>query len=255
MGIKTAKENFSKGEIIDILKQNVTLFKNEPEFVEYIVNLALYLIDQAYCVSGERSGDLENVLNDLVKVRGMMDKKIAEKKAPASDNDPIDEHVEMGGQTAKLEFLMEEMDASLAEAEDESPTTNKMRLQLYNPVIKSPPPISDEEEPATAKMSPEEMMAADEDLILPDQEEEREEPKTRQLKSIGIMTPMPSGGLTKDKEERKSPKIEVDDKKGRARVYKVVRSYSASQSGEMVCPICGTDTRGSSRCPSCGHML
>jgi len=67
MPAKTAKRTFTKDEIIDILKQNVVLFKDEPEFVDYIVNLALFLIDQAYCVNGERAAELDAVLNHISK--------------------------------------------------------------------------------------------------------------------------------------------------------------------------------------------
>ncbi len=35
----------TKEEIIEILRKNVELYKDEPEFVEYIVNLAIYLIE------------------------------------------------------------------------------------------------------------------------------------------------------------------------------------------------------------------
>jgi len=35
----------TKEQIIEVLKTNVELYKNEPEFVEYIVNLAVYLIE------------------------------------------------------------------------------------------------------------------------------------------------------------------------------------------------------------------
>jgi len=43
-----ARKTFNKDEIIDILKKNVALFKSEPEFVNYIVDLAMYLIECHY---------------------------------------------------------------------------------------------------------------------------------------------------------------------------------------------------------------
>ncbi|MDX2175263.1 MAG: hypothetical protein SF028_02225 [Candidatus Sumerlaeia bacterium] len=45
MAIKAAREHFTKDEIIDILKRNVSLYKNERDFVEYIANLAAYLAE------------------------------------------------------------------------------------------------------------------------------------------------------------------------------------------------------------------
>jgi hypothetical protein len=45
MAFKGSKQKFSKDEIIDILKRNVSLFKDEEEFVQYIVDLALFLVE------------------------------------------------------------------------------------------------------------------------------------------------------------------------------------------------------------------
>jgi len=45
MTVSRPKKTFTKEEIIDILKRNARLFKDEPEFVTYIVELALYLIE------------------------------------------------------------------------------------------------------------------------------------------------------------------------------------------------------------------
>jgi rubrerythrin len=45
MAFKKGKQKFSKEEIIDILKRNVSLFKDEDEFVQYIVDLATYLVE------------------------------------------------------------------------------------------------------------------------------------------------------------------------------------------------------------------
>ncbi len=45
MGSHPAKESLTRTEILDILRRNVALYKNEPEFVNYIVDLALYLLE------------------------------------------------------------------------------------------------------------------------------------------------------------------------------------------------------------------
>lgn len=65
MAIQPAKSSFSKSEIAEILRENVMLFKDEPAFPEYIVNLGLYLVDHAYVVNGERAQDLESVISVL----------------------------------------------------------------------------------------------------------------------------------------------------------------------------------------------
>ncbi len=268
MAVKAAKDRFSKREIIDILKQNVTLFKNEPEFVEYIVNLALYLIDQAYTVSGERSADLESIISQFESIR----REAGEggTAAPESRSLRISEPTDPLELESKDDFLPDEDDL-----DDGAPTTNKMKLQKYDAVMKSPPPPEppeDDEPPTlpTLKLaSPPPQQAEDEDAPaakaesddseMEDLSSHDEEPRTRQLRSVGILTPDADGGLIKDRGKKPSsdasPKIEVGEDKGRARVYRVVRSYSASKGGDSNCPICGTDTKGASRCPSCGHIM
>jgi len=45
MAVSQPKKKLTKEEIIDILRRNAKLFRNEPEFITYIVDLALYLIE------------------------------------------------------------------------------------------------------------------------------------------------------------------------------------------------------------------
>lgn len=47
MAIKAAREALSREEIIDILKRNVSLYKNDSEFAEYFANLA-YCLAECY---------------------------------------------------------------------------------------------------------------------------------------------------------------------------------------------------------------
>ena len=53
MTFKKGKQKFEKDEIIDILKRNVTLFKDEEDFVQYIVDLALYLVEHRIMATSE----------------------------------------------------------------------------------------------------------------------------------------------------------------------------------------------------------
>lgn len=45
MAVSEPRKKLSKEEIIEILRRNARLFKDEPEFVNYIVDLAMYLIE------------------------------------------------------------------------------------------------------------------------------------------------------------------------------------------------------------------
>lgn len=53
MVFKKGKQKFTQQEIIDILKRNVNLFRDEEEFVQYIVDLALYLVEHRLYTGNE----------------------------------------------------------------------------------------------------------------------------------------------------------------------------------------------------------
>ena len=54
MTFKTGKQKFSKDEIIDILKRNISLYRDEEEFVQYVVDLAMYLVEHRQYSTAER---------------------------------------------------------------------------------------------------------------------------------------------------------------------------------------------------------
>jgi rubrerythrin len=60
MTFKRGKQKFTKEEIIDILKRNVSLFRDEDEFVEYIVNLAMYLVEHRLMSATEAEARANN---------------------------------------------------------------------------------------------------------------------------------------------------------------------------------------------------
>ena len=45
MAVSEPKKKMTKDEIIDILRRNARLFKDEADFVAYIVDLAMYLLE------------------------------------------------------------------------------------------------------------------------------------------------------------------------------------------------------------------
>jgi rubrerythrin len=52
MTVSEPKKRMNKDQIIEVLRRNARLFKDEPEFVTYIVDLAIYLIEN-YLESGD----------------------------------------------------------------------------------------------------------------------------------------------------------------------------------------------------------
>ncbi len=53
MAVTQPKKTLSKDEIIDILRRNARLFKDEPDFVNYIVDLAMYLLEEMLDLKAE----------------------------------------------------------------------------------------------------------------------------------------------------------------------------------------------------------
>lgn len=45
MAVSEPKKKMEKVEVIEVLRRNARLFKDEPDFVTYIVDLAMYLIE------------------------------------------------------------------------------------------------------------------------------------------------------------------------------------------------------------------
>ena len=44
MAYQSAKKSFTRDEIADILKKNTELYKDDPNFPNYIADLAIYLV-------------------------------------------------------------------------------------------------------------------------------------------------------------------------------------------------------------------
>ena len=63
------REEMDREEIIDILKRNVALYKNDPDFANYFLDLALYLLEYHY---------LEHIISDKRK-KAKSSKKISSK--------------------------------------------------------------------------------------------------------------------------------------------------------------------------------
>jgi hypothetical protein len=58
---RAANQKFSRQEIVDIIERNFDLYRNEPNFIKYLVELTIYLVEFQYdsSRSAEADGDLE----------------------------------------------------------------------------------------------------------------------------------------------------------------------------------------------------
>lgn len=48
MPVKQSRQTLSRDEIVEIVKTNTDLFKDQPEFASFITDLALYLLENHY---------------------------------------------------------------------------------------------------------------------------------------------------------------------------------------------------------------
>jgi len=275
MAIKTARDVFTRGEILDILRQNVAMYHNEPGFADYLAELGLYLLDQAYCVSGERCQDLPALMERMsAAVNPPPEVPSARQPAPAGPTDaaPSQAPAKPARSTAR---------------DDDEPSTNKLRLAAFDAVIKRPPaaspPTPVEEKPtgsiefstssfrpdfSTSSLKPkglgseakpkdkgvddntgEELEALDSSAGNPDTTRTFLTRTTRQLVSPVALTPMPDEGAKQaDVEIRKA-------QMGRAEVFKPVKRTNKRAENATLCPVCGVEVLGSRRCPSCGRAV
>ncbi len=84
MAVSQPKKTLSKDEVIEILRANARLFKDEPEFVTYIVDLAIYLLE--HCLERE-GGNAKSpappfiaTQKDLKEIMGVFERFASAKK-------------------------------------------------------------------------------------------------------------------------------------------------------------------------------
>ncbi len=82
MAVTHPKRTLTKDEIIDILRRNARLFKDEPEFVNYIVDLAMYLIEQYLDRGAEKQAPFRATAKEIKDVYKAFE-KFTGSKTPA----------------------------------------------------------------------------------------------------------------------------------------------------------------------------
>ncbi len=84
MAVSQPKKTLSKDEVIEILRANARLFKDEPEFITYIVDLAIYLLE--HCLEREARDEKSPASafiatqKDLKEIMGVFERFVASKK-------------------------------------------------------------------------------------------------------------------------------------------------------------------------------
>ncbi len=235
MPYKSAKENFSKDEVLEILRRNVALYKDEREFVEYIVELATYLIDRHY--GGERISSGEMPLPPGMRGPAKRPEthdtggSLASKDLPPRVSD-LRGH---GRRTESGSFLP----PSFAQ-DDSAPEAAKESADLDMP--DSPPSGKDAPRtpPSPASQEPQ---GGSLHFVRGEHDPADANPPGHE--------PAPPGS------EGQKPRTTVNvSRLGRARVYKVVRPYKVSTTAQVPCPVCGVQVpMGEPQCPNCGHLL
>lgn len=264
MPFKSGKEKFTKEEIIDILKRNVSLYKDEKEFVDYIVNLAMFLMDQYYerLEEERRSGD-GIALFDLTKKDDEQEQSSGGPQSPSHKPKPPE------GPRAPVinKALSQNTPISFPQPPSKSPNDFSVDREVdpMEEFLRNAPPKPfghSEKEPEQPEKPARPFFKDDPtppSLRARRQEEKPPEPEEKPRYDVNV-SPL----STPDPEDRKPrpPKEGEDEKKfdvidkGRTRVYRVVRSYKSQSTIEIPCPVCGASVPGESkRCPTCGHLM
>lgn len=93
MTFHSAKETLTREEVLDILRRNVKLYKNEPEFVNYIVDLALYLLENTAKEHPEDSAKEDRELGRLMAGSSVQIERVGlpstGAKTPANPSAPL----------------------------------------------------------------------------------------------------------------------------------------------------------------------
>lgn len=276
MAFRPAKDNFGKDEVIDILKSNVQLYKNEPEFVEYIVNLAMYLLDQKY--GGNDSQD-ENMM--IPPTGSFMIQDNNEMQDPhLSGPTPIkSERERMPPPPVPLNRMPSARPPGVPPAPPPgrppipqtpprnapvqppsyqfqgqiplaSPTPVPVGPPRHQGAPPPPPPMRSPQAPPPPGRPPQvQQERAPLSTPMPDMRRMQAPPPPPSVPPPPGSMPLPAGS------SEAVPKINVSSL-GKTRVYKMVRSYNSETAAETPCKICGTKIAvGERQCPGCGHIL
>ncbi|MDX1971326.1 MAG: zinc ribbon domain-containing protein [Candidatus Sumerlaeia bacterium] len=291
MPIKPAKTRFNKSEIAEILGANVRLFHRDPGFPEYLSQLTLYLVDQAYVLAGERASQLEELVQILSSVpRDTPKNENAEAQRLAivrqlqgvnnaqqtpKPNQRLS-HQLMEDNESRLESQIDEGLLSFDDSEGFEDTDSQFlgsvrQIPLNLPPSGKPNRLADFK---PVMKTTKDFQELPREIRSPTPEDDYHEPKTDKLSEgqIEEIRRQTQADFAISKEKRQptqtpgehdslgpeeAARLEEEKKKslGRAQVYKVARDYRSKREEGEQCPSCGARTRGRAVCPSCGHIL
>ncbi|CAN5238475.1 hypothetical protein BH09SUM1_BH09SUM1_25630 [soil metagenome] len=248
MSFKPAKDFFTQAEITEILRRNVFIYKDEPDFDRYLVELTMYLLDRHY--GPDRISLSEPPLpprsSGAVDLRKFLDMDLPKPHQP--DAEPV--------ATGPL--------PRLAPRGIDRPATQTP----FNSGDAQPRPFQMHTSPAPTPPSPPPRRAQHPQAMPPPQPQQRTPP----IRSQGspLATPMPpdsqgyGGARTgeglqpppRPNAEPQEPAKDGENPLGRARIYRVVRPYKSTSAVELPCSVCGSRVPfDSKQCPGCGRLM
>ena len=285
MGIRTARDRFEREEIVEILKRNVALYKDDPEFADYFVALTMYLLDQHYeddrispaeppfppraaPQAGHRmdlrSAYLSPSLPEDSTMKPMAPPPAPPPAAPRPVTAPSSPAVPIppgpGGQRA--------LPVTIRPSAGLPPTQPVPSTNLTPPPPPTAPPGFQQPQaprpftvrggaaggmgnmpPPPAPSGPASSAAIRKSGII-------------QVERGPLVTPIPSPGQQHvpaeeggDSERTKAPPP-AGQALGQTKVYRVVRPYKSTTALEVPCSVCGSLVGfGVKQCPGCGHIM
>lgn len=227
MSIKPARQSFNREEILDIIRRNVALYKDEEGFVEYLTDLAAYLFQ--YALDDESVSALKEDPFQAPTPPGV--------RLIEPDMDPVS---------------LPPTVAELRRRSGEVPLPGKIDPEPYRTISAPPPPRT----PAVSlpREGPPKPAGAP-GPQLP-------EPEPRPVRRSQIFQVKPAGARFRRPTElpedetpkpgsRKGAKEPRPSPGSRPRVVRLSRPQSSSV--EFPCQICGASIPATSRrCPGCG---
>lgn len=230
---KPAKETFSREEVHEILRRNVELYRNDPGFVEYFVELTLYFVG--------KSGLGDTLTPEQTPLPVDYLKRPDPKPAPLSPP-PAKEEPEVAG-PADEDTPSSRRFAKPPIVPPSAPPPASLDEVAVPPNMKreqTPPPFHPSKEPpgVNVERAP---------LQTPTPGEPRPAGETSSRRMIpGLQSGAPRG---EDPPPMKKPPLT-----GRTQVYRVVRPYKSPTSMEVPCKSCGTMMPHEAQyCPGCGE--
>lgn len=275
MSFRPAKETFSREEALDILRRNAALYRNDEGFIDYIAQLAAYLVshcnedddmDEAGGFPAPGAFGLQPAISPYQNPEGgnQLPPTVAQLRAQHSS--PQIRRIAPAPGMMPPPGMPPQAPPRPMPYQAPPQNSGSYPLPQYPP--QGPPPPAQQPAPAVASAYPPSPLRPS--MSSPAVPRPSLYPPARQPTNPGMGQPptpppqmprnpgmpqMPPSPMSGD--QYPAPPQGEDPAVGRARVYRVAKTYKGQTSSiEFPCKACGARMpAGTRQCPSCGHIV